>query len=234
MKGLIDKIKKQENFLFRLIYKSARAILTFSIPVNAITKPVFKLVYVAHVFVKDAARFMLRFLYTAPLFKSQCESVGVGLFVEKLPYIVGFGRISIGNNSHISGKINIAFNDKLYGEPSLNIGSSTFVGNMCAFAIAKEISVGDNCLIAGEVRIMDNDGHPLDFMKRRNNLPTDKESVRPVKIGNDVWIGRSAVITKGVTIGDRAIIGTRSVVTKDVPADTVVAGNPAVVIKRLK
>ena len=54
-----------------------------------------------------------------------------------------------------------------------------------------------------------------------------------MRIGDDVWIGGGSLILKGVSIGDRAIIAARSVVTKDVPADTVVAGNPARIVKQL-
>ena len=63
--------------------------------------------------------------------------------------------------------------------------------------------------------------------------PTPPEGIRPVTIGDDVWIGANALILKGVSIGDRAIVGAGAVVTKDVAADVVVAGNPARVVKRL-
>jgi maltose O-acetyltransferase len=59
------------------------------------------------------------------------------------------------------------------------------------------------------------------------------EDVREVRIGNNVWIGSGAVILKGVTIGDRAVVGARAVITSDVPSDVVMAGNPARIIKRL-
>jgi acetyltransferase-like isoleucine patch superfamily enzyme len=57
--------------------------------------------------------------------------------------------------------------------------------------------------------------------------------MRPVVLGDDVWVGAGAVILKGVTVGDGAVVAARAVVTRDVPADTVVAGNPARVVKRL-
>ncbi len=70
--------------------------------------------------------------------------------------------------------------------------------------------------------------HPWDAELRRH-----QEFGKPVTIGNDVWIGGKAVICPGVTIGDRSVIGAGSVVTKDVPAGMVVAGNPAKVIRKL-
>ena len=95
------------------------------------------------------------------------------------------------------------------------------------------MQIGNHCLIAGGVRIADFDGHPLGADERRAGATFAAETVLPVIIGDDVWIGHGAVILKGVNIGDRAVIGARAVVTRDVPADTVVAGNPARVIKSL-
>ena len=73
-------------------------------------------------------------------------------------------------------------------------------------------------------------GHPLDVEQRNWGL----KYAYPVTIGNNVWIGAGVNILPGVTIGDNAVIAAGSVVTKDVPSDCVVAGNPAVVKKRLK
>lgn len=88
-------------------------------------------------------------------------------------------------------------------------------------------------LVASGVQVFDMDGHPLDAEARRAGEPTPAEAIAPVVIGDDVWIGNGSLILKGVTIGDRAIVAARSVVTKDVPADAVVAGNPARVVKVL-
>ena len=81
--------------------------------------------------------------------------------------------------------------------------------------------------------VYDLDGHPLDAERRRNGEPSPAEEIKPVVIGDDVWIGTGAVILKGVTIGDRAVIAARSVVTADVPCDVIVAGNPAKLIRNL-
>ena len=71
--------------------------------------------------------------------------------------------------------------------------------------------------------------HPLDAVQRRGSLELGKEIV----IGDDVWVGGGAIICPGITIGEGAIIGAGGVVTKDVPANTVVAGNPCKVIRKL-
>lgn len=90
----------------------------------------------------------------------------------------------------------------------------------------KKITIGDGATIARGVKIYDGDAHKI-IDKNGNVLNPPKE----ITIGKHVWIGVNSVILKGVTIGDGAIIGAGSVVTRDVPAYAMVAGNPAVVIK---
>ncbi len=84
--------------------------------------------------------------------------------------------------------------------------------------------------MAASVWITDSPGHPVAAKARRSGMPPDASQVRPVVIGDNVWIGRGAVILPGVTVGENSIIGTHSVVTRDVPPNKVVAGSPAKVV----
>lgn len=111
--------------------------------------------------------------------------------------------------------------------PTLKIGSRTFIGHQCSFAMSSRIEIGDDCLIAAGTRIQDNDGHPLDPAARLRKEKVPLENIRPVRIGSNVWIAPNCTILKGVTIGDNAVIGAGSVVTKDVQAFELVAGVPA-------
>jgi acetyltransferase-like isoleucine patch superfamily enzyme len=106
------------------------------------------------------------------------------------------------------------------------------------------IEIGDHALISWNVVIMDSYRAPLSPEARHREMlrvPTreprrfDESSVktRPVRIGNNVWIGFDCIVTPGVTIGDGSVVGCRSVVIDDVPPYSVVAGNPARVIKSL-
>ena len=95
------------------------------------------------------------------------------------------------------------------------------------FTIAESVRIGNHCLISGGVVITDYDGHPLDAHRRRAKEPNARADVRPVTIDDDARIGRHAVILKGVNVGVRFIVAASAVVTKDVPPDVVVAGNPA-------
>lgn len=92
------------------------------------------------------------------------------------------------------------------------------------------ISIGEDTAIAHDVMIIDFDGHTI--LEKEGEEYKKKPVSRPIKIGNHVWIGTKAVILKGVTIGDGAIIAAGAVVTKDVPAGCLAAGNPARVVKQ--
>ena len=92
---------------------------------------------------------------------------------------------------------------------------------------AASISVGNNCMIAADVMIHDSDWHGL------YNRLRPFRCTKPVTLENNVWVGARAIILKGVTIGENAVVGAGSVVTQPVAANTVVAGNPARVIKTL-
>jgi len=92
---------------------------------------------------------------------------------------------------------------------------------------AEKIDIGDACMIAHGAYISDADWH--DIYDRAE--PVGK--TKPIVLKDNVWIGDSAIICKGVTIGENSIIGAGSVVTKDVPANSVYAGNPAKLVKKL-
>lgn len=104
----------------------------------------------------------------------------------------------------------------------LNIGSG-YINSNLKLRCSNSIIIGNDCAISHDVTIMDSDFHNIDY--------ANHEKSAPVNIGNHVWIGSRAMILKGVTIGDGAIIGAGSVVTKDVPTKSIVAGVPAKVIK---
>lgn len=216
--------------MHQLLKKLAKRGLQFHLPVNRLTRPVFHFGYQTHVVVRECWLWGLRFLWNEPLFRSQCETVGARFQMEQLPYIVGRGRIRIGDRVRLSGKSSFAFSSK-HGGATVAIGNGCFLGHNCSITVANRVTIGSDCLIAGGVRITDYDGHPLDADDRRAGMPSPIDAIGPVVIGDDVWIGQGAIILKGVHIGNRSVIGARSVVTRDIPDDCVVAGNPACVVK---
>ena len=232
--SLRAKLRRGEGPFWGRMKHAAKVILSFHLPVNGFTRPLFRLCYLFHVFVRESWIWAWRFCWYEPLFRSQCISVGTGLQMEALPYIVGAGRIVIGEGVRLSGKFSVAFGrSDSAGMPELVIGDGTFIGHGCGFNAGRSIRIGQHCLLAGHVSIFDMDGHPIDAARRRAGEPTPPELIDPVVICDDVWVGNGAVILKGVTIGARSVVAARAVVTRDVPADTIVAGNPARIVKEL-
>lgn len=232
--SLAAKIRKGEGPFWGTLKWLARKVLTFHMPVvPVLTRPLFGLLYRLHVAVREGTLWALRFFWYEPLFRSQCVAVGEGFQMEHLPYLTGSGRIVIGNRVRFGGKPSIGFSNRVHAAPELQIGDGTFIGHVCSFNVAESIRIGRHCLLAESVRISDFDGHPVDATRRRAGEPTPPEAVHPVVIEDDVWIGAGSIILKGVTIGSRSIVGAASVVTRDVPPDVVVAGNPARVVKQL-
>ncbi|MDP4093038.1 MAG: acyltransferase [Bacillota bacterium] len=104
----------------------------------------------------------------------------------------------------------------------LIIGDNTSIGDRTEIHAGKKVEIGSGCNIAWDVCIMDRDYHKFN---------SNKEEIEPVRIGDNVWIGCNSLVMKGVTIGNGAVVAAGSVVTKDVPQDTLVGGNPARVLK---
>ena len=105
---------------------------------------------------------------------------------------------------------------------NIELGANVFMNFNCVILDICTVSIGDDCQIGPAVQIYAAD-HPRDPVVRRSGL----ESGKPVRIGCNVWIGGGAIILPGVTVGDNAIIGAGSVVSRDVPAGVTVMGNPA-------
>ena len=210
-----------------------RWVLQRHLPVVAFNRPLFAALYRSHVASRELIAWTARFFWFEPLFRSQCSSVGMRFRMEQLPYLLGSGSLSIGDDVTLSGKPSFAFSSRHVESPTLSIGTGSFIGHNCAIVVGRSVTIGRHCLIAGGVRISDFDGHPINAADRRNGLTTPTIDVSSVTIGDDVWIGHGAIILKGVRIGNRSIVGARAVVTKDVADDTIVAGNPARVVKSI-
>ena len=118
-------------------------------------------------------------------------------------------------------------------EPNLSIGNNCSFGAYNHITCANKVTIGNGVLTGKWITITDNSHGETDRVYLEMK-PTKRPitSKGPVVIGNNVWIGDKATILPGVTIGDGAVIAANAVVTKDVPAYSVVGGNPAKVIKR--
>ncbi len=162
-----------------------------------------------------------------------CESAQIfRKMVSKKPDAVVIGK-------HVSCYAGCSF---AIGENGCcTIGDFTLLNGALVMAEEK-IEIGAYCLVSWGVGMADSDFHPLEPAQRlidaqalapyfKDRPPRPKLKTAPVKIGDNVWIGMNAVILKGVTIGDNSIVAAGAVVTKSIPANTIVAGNPAAVVK---
>jgi acetyltransferase-like isoleucine patch superfamily enzyme len=113
-------------------------------------------------------------------------------------------------------------------EGEVRIGAKSVLGQECTISAFQHVSIGRECIVADRVMLIDFD-HGVVEVER----PIREQGIykRDVVIGSNVWIGYGACVLRGVTVGDNAIIGTNSVVTRDVPANAVVGGVPAKVLR---
>ena len=160
------------------------------------------------------------------------ESLGENPMILKPWNVNVHGRnISAGNNLHVISdpdrKVSFStwqFNDH---QGNIRLGNNVLVCPGCRFDSATTVTIGDNCMFAAGAYITDADWHDI---YNRNQVVG---LTRPVTLGNNVWIGDGATVCKGVTIGENSVIGASSIVTSDIPANVIAAGNPARVIKPL-
>jgi acetyltransferase-like isoleucine patch superfamily enzyme len=146
------------------------------------------------------------------------------------------GELTIGEGTIFEGRI---ASDR--AGSCVVIGQHTFVGNS-SIVTAERVEIGDDVLISWGCTIVDHDSHALSWAQRQGDVRQfyrgDKDwthvNVRSVKICNKVWMGFNVIVLKGVTIGEGAVVAAGSVVTRDVPAFTLVAGNPARAIRSVK
>lgn len=111
---------------------------------------------------------------------------------------------------------------------NMEVGDNVFFNFNCIVLDVAPVRIGSRTMFGPNVQVY-TATHPLNHVQRSSG----REYARPINIGDDVWIGGSAVICPGVTIGHRSVIGAGSVVTKDIPNDVFAAGNPCRVIRQL-
>lgn len=180
----------------------------------------------------------LRRLYKNYINRKHLSSCGRGVVVEGTAEIrVPGGRITIGDNCLIQGVLVTETRDS-----RIAIGNNVFIGGSTLIDCIESILIDDDVLISYGCNIVDSDNHSISYSIRKKDLMDwldggshdwGTTNTRPVHIAKGVWIGAKAMILKGVHIGEGAVVGAGSVVTKNVAPYTIVAGNPARVIREI-
>ena len=152
------------------------------------------------------------------------------------------GNIIIGDNLSLNN--DLSYNQIGYGNTpcilkvykgNIIIGKNVGLSHAAIIAIGADVLIGNNTLIGSGTKIYSTDFHPVNYLCRRDTgLNTEFNISKTVVIGNDCFIGSGVIILKGVKIGDRSVVGAGSVVTKSIPSDCIAAGNPCVVVRKLK
>ncbi|MEF3023096.1 sugar O-acetyltransferase [Vibrio mimicus] len=139
--------------------------------------------------------------------------------VEIIKSLLGF----TGSSIHIESTFNCD-----YGL-NIHVGENFYANFGCVILDVAEVRIGDNCFIAPQVGIY-TATHPIDPIQRNSGL----EFGKPIRIGNNCWIGGHATINPGVTLGDNVVVASGAVVTKSFGSNVVIGGNPARVLKAIE
>jgi len=147
------------------------------------------------------------------------------------------GRIVIGRDSHIRGDLVTETS-----ESQIAIGNNVFIGGGSLLDCVVSIEIEDDVLISYQCLLADSDNHSHRYSVRKHDLSDWKDGgrhdwsktiSRPIRLCRGAWVGARSIILKGVTLGEGAVVGAGSVVTHDVAPYTIVAGNPARVIREI-
>jgi acetyltransferase-like isoleucine patch superfamily enzyme len=159
------------------------------------------------------------------------KSLGKGCTFVKPWYVEVFGSpIELGDYSHVIATADRRVRLSVWSDQKdgghIRIRRCSLICPGVRISSASDISIGTSCMLASDVYISDSDWHDI-----YDRLALGKTS--PIRIEDNVWIGDSAIICKGVTIGENSIIGAGSVVPKAIPPNVIAVGNPATVVKTL-
>ena len=170
-------------------------------------------------------------------YKNKLSAIGKGTLLSPKMWIVNPQYIYIGDNSDVAGYVTLEAHPLPpdFLRPSLRIGNNVSIGEYCHITCCSNIIIEDGVLFGRFILITDN-AHGASDIKEIAIQPIKRELVSKgdVFVGRNVWIGDKSTILPGVTIGEGCIIAANSVVTKDVPPFSVVAGNPAAIVKKIK
>jgi acetyltransferase-like isoleucine patch superfamily enzyme len=178
------------------------------------------------------AKYLFEKYYASHFLHPHFDYVGEGTTFFNPWYTKVFGpRIELGRYTNVMATVDQRVALVVWPEAErsgrISIGDYTIINPGVRIASAREVVIGKNCMIAGDTRISDSDWH--DLFDRVHSIGNPA----PVRIEENVWLCDNVIVCKGVTIGRNSVIGAGSVVVKDIPPDTIAAGNPAKPVKTI-
>jgi acetyltransferase-like isoleucine patch superfamily enzyme len=173
-----------------------------------------------HMLSRSYAVLLARWLFLKLRYGRRLQTDGICFICPRVKLEIGRGAtLSIGRWAWIGHGTKIRVH-----EGEVSIGAKTVIGQECTVSAFQHVSIGRECIIADRVMLIDFD-HGAAEVERPIRLQGIYK--RDVRVGHNVWIGYGACLLRGVTVGDNSIVGTSSVVTKQVPANAVIGGSPA-------
>lgn len=223
---------RQGRGIMRYARPAWKKLLTFRVPV---IRPLAALLYAERNMRAIAWPLLAQKFYREPLLRYRCERVGERLHLEgAMPQIFGNGRIELGEDVRIGSRCTWVVGFKVSTAAELVVGNRVSLNYQNMISVAQSVRIGDDTMVAGNVQIYDNISHPLSPGRRLRHETFTLEESAPVVIGRNVWLGTNAIIMRGVTVGDNSVVAAGSIVTRPVPPNTLVGGNPASVIKAIE
>ena len=215
----------------------ARAIRNNWVRLNTLELPsipvLHKGIYMVHKLVVNLFQSLTRRLYWSPVFKSQITG-GKKLFLYSgMPQVLQPLSIQMGEGCRVSGISTFSGRWCSSERPQLIVGDNVDIGWQTSIAVATEVILEDNVRMAGRAFLAGYPGHPLDADARAAGAPDTEDQIGKIHLKKNVWLGTGVTILPGVTIGENTIVGAGSVVTKDLPANVIAAGNPARIVRKL-
>jgi acetyltransferase-like isoleucine patch superfamily enzyme len=177
-----------------------------------------------HMFTFGYARLLTRLAYLKLRHRGRLQTDGICFICPQVKLEIGRGAtLRVGRWAWIGHGCKIRVH-----EGEVSIGAKTVIGQECTFSAYQNVSIGRECIIADRVMMIDFD-HGVTEVERPIRLQGIYK--RDVRVGHNVWIGYGACVLRGVTVGDNSVIGTSAVVTRSFPANAVLAGIPAKVLR---
>jgi carbonic anhydrase/acetyltransferase-like protein (isoleucine patch superfamily) len=152
-----------------------------------------------------------------------CTSIGSGIMLVGRPRIINHGTIKLGARVLIHSTV-VPVELAAVDGGAIEIGHHSYLNYGVSISSHQLVRIGTHCMFGTYVNILDNDWHTVED---HDKTPPSK----PVIIADNVWLGHHVIVLPGVTIGEGAVVGAGSVVTKDIPARSVAVGNPARVVR---
>lgn len=224
-------LKQSESPFAKIIFAQLKSIRNWGIPAPRL---IFTPLYIIHCSLRSMISTLMRILWWTPLLKGRLNHSGKSLYLYGgLPYISGALDISIGDNCRVSGQTTFSGRTCAKYVPQLHVGNNVDISYMTTIAVGQHVVIGNNVRIAGQCLLAGYPGHPLDPHERAIGSPETDDQVGDIILEDDVWLATGVSVLAGVTIGNRTIIATGSVVTHDLPPMVLAGGIPAKVIRHL-